>query len=453
MSDLGTRVRELRGLRGLAQSELARLTGLSNGYVSLVETGQRHPSAHALSALAAALGTTAAYLTGGDAAPSERSVAATVAAAELALDEGDASAAHAMLTSLDPAHVSRANRLAFLRALGNALDQTGRVDDSIEVFEQALVVAREDGLTLEVAALGMWLVGAHLESGTLSRSVEVGIQVLAEVEAAGAAGSDEHLRLGSTVLWALFERGDLLQARTRARVLTQVAEERGSARGRGSVYWNAALIAQGCHEDDRALDLAQRALDALIESGSARDVARMRYDYGYMLLRTATPQPRVALQHLTAAQSDLERFGSTMEVARLHIEQARAHLMVGWTTEADKLATKGLALLGGVVNLDACEARIVLGDVAFLRGDMPTAERRYRWAAERLEMMAARARGATVWAALGARLRSTGDLAGAVRAYRAALDTSNLPSVYPVIKPLAAPAATQVPELRAALSL
>jgi transcriptional regulator with XRE-family HTH domain len=50
-------VKELRATRGLSQRELAKLAGITNPYITLIETGQRkNPSLAVLKKLAKALG-------------------------------------------------------------------------------------------------------------------------------------------------------------------------------------------------------------------------------------------------------------------------------------------------------------------------------------------------------------------------------------------------------------
>jgi transcriptional regulator with XRE-family HTH domain len=54
---LSTMVKELRATRGLSQRELAKLAGITNPYITLIETGQRkNPSLAVLKKLAKALG-------------------------------------------------------------------------------------------------------------------------------------------------------------------------------------------------------------------------------------------------------------------------------------------------------------------------------------------------------------------------------------------------------------
>lgn len=49
------RLKELREERGLSTTELARLAGVSRGYISLIENGQRQINARLLEALSKAL--------------------------------------------------------------------------------------------------------------------------------------------------------------------------------------------------------------------------------------------------------------------------------------------------------------------------------------------------------------------------------------------------------------
>ena len=63
MESLGARIRRLRGEQGLSLSELARLSGVSKGYLSQVERSpDARPSAATIFAVARALGTSVADL-------------------------------------------------------------------------------------------------------------------------------------------------------------------------------------------------------------------------------------------------------------------------------------------------------------------------------------------------------------------------------------------------------
>ena len=62
LARLGTRVRELRGRRGLTLQQLAALSALSPRFLGQVESGRGNISVRNLAGLAKALGTTAADL-------------------------------------------------------------------------------------------------------------------------------------------------------------------------------------------------------------------------------------------------------------------------------------------------------------------------------------------------------------------------------------------------------
>lgn len=49
-------IARLRRERGLTQAELARITGLSCGYIAAIEQGRRHPTVKTLAIIAEALG-------------------------------------------------------------------------------------------------------------------------------------------------------------------------------------------------------------------------------------------------------------------------------------------------------------------------------------------------------------------------------------------------------------
>lgn len=405
---------------------------MSFGYVSLIENGQRAPSLDALHSLAKALKTSVAYLLEGEDAGEEIEVAETVRLAEAAWETGQARATRDLLTTLNVGELSQQHRFRVLRLLAGAYELSGDIDQAVATFEEALETARRDAGVEQVAETGMWLVGCLLEAGALMRSAEVGMEVLAEIEDGGITGTDAHLRLGSTVVWALFEMGDYMYANFRAQELMRVADELGTLRGRGSVYWNAALIRQALGDDAGGLQLAQRALDLMHEAGSDRDIPRLQLDYATMLLTGRATDPTEAWERLVIAAAGIEEYGSVLEQARCLIQQARAKLMLGDLDTAEDFAVHGLARLGGMVNLDTCDGYLVYGDIAAARGELPLAKRRYKWAGERLAMMSASKRAGRAWADLARRLEAAGDLDGAIQAYRDSADAHRIRSAAPV---------------------
>ena len=418
---------------GLSQTALAG-DDFSPSYISLIESGRRTPTESALQVLAARLGTTAEYLRRGDKAPSEERARLEIGFARLALTNGEAEQARDRLLALDLSTISPRYHADALHTLALAYDALGDLDAAVGVLEPLLARAREERRAIDAAAIATSLVVAYHDAGDLGRSVELGEEVLAEVEAHGIAGTDEHLRLGSTILWSYYERGDLLYATHRAAELIRLAEEKGTMRGRGSIYWNASLVAEGRGDLGEARRLTERALAYLSEGAASLDVPRLRSHYAWLLLRSDPPEPELALEHLASATRELELIGSEIDLARCEFESGRAHLLLGDLVEAEDCARSGLERLDDDAPMDICNGRLLLGDVFAARGLVSEAQQSYRWAADMWGMMSAGRESAKVWRSLGDRMLQQGDHEGAAKAYEAALSEAGIrPTVLPMV--------------------
>ncbi|MCU1433113.1 MAG: helix-turn-helix domain protein [Actinotalea sp.] len=438
MTELSERLRTERVRAGLSQTALAG-EDFSPSYVSLIESGRRVPTDNALGVLAGRLGTTVDYLRYGDKAPSEERARLEIGFAKLALANGAADEARDRLLALDLSTIAPRHHAEALHALAMAYDALGDLDQSVAVLEPLLASARAKGRMLEAAKLAMTLVSTYHEAGDLNHSIAFGEQVLAEVEAAGLTGTDEHLRLAATILWSYYDRGDLLYATHRAAELVNIAESMGSMRGRGSIYWNAALVAEGRGELAEAERLTERALGYLSEGTASLDVPRLRLHYAWLLLRIDPPDPHAALAHLEVASRDLTTLGYEMDLARCDFEIGRAHLILGDPHAAEEHARTGLARVEGKTTLISCYGNILLGDAMATRGDLDGAQGAYRWAADMLGMMSAGRESASVWRSLGDRMLEQGDIDGAVRAYDSALREAGIrPTTVPVVQNLSA---------------
>ncbi|MBO1750712.1 helix-turn-helix transcriptional regulator [Actinotalea sp. BY-33] len=435
MTELSERLRDERTRAGMSQTALAG-EDFSPSYISLIEAGRRMPTDAALAVLADRLGTTADYLRHGDKAPSEERARLEIGFARLALANGAAEEARDRLLALDLSTIAPRHHAEALHALAQAHEALGELDESINVLEPLLKEARLRGRATEAATLATSLVAAYHEAGDLGHSIELGEQVLQELETLGVAGTDEHLRLASTILWSYYERGDLLFAAHRAAELVRLADEAGTMRGRGSIYWNASLVAEGRGDLAEARRLTERALAYLSEGASSRDVPRLRLHYAWLLLRLDAPEPEAALEQLGRAQTNLALVGSEVELARCDFESGRARLLLGEIDAAEDLARSGLGRLDETATLDRCNGHILLGDVLAAQGSLDEAHAAYRWAADMLGMMSAGRESASVWRALGDRLLAHGDLAGAAQAYETALREVGIrPTTTPLVTP------------------
>ncbi len=437
MTDLADRIRAERARAGLSQTGLAG-DDFSPSYVSLIESGRRTPTDAALAILAGRLETTVEYLKYGDRAPSEERARLEIGFARLALANGEAQQAKDRLLALDLSTISPRYHGEARRALAMAHEALGELDESVEVLEPLVHEALARRAYLEAATLASTLVTIYIEAGDLSRSIDIGELVLAEVEQSGMTGTDEHLRLASSILWSYYERGDLLFATHRAAELIRLAEEKGTHRGRGSIYWNSSLVAEGRGDLGEARRLAERALGYLSEGAASRDVPRLRLHFAWLLLRSEPAEPSAALGQLELAARDLELVGTEAELARCDFEAGRAYLLLGHVDEAEQRARAGLdRLTPGETTLDVCNGRMLLGDVLAARGQVAEATECYRWAADMFGMMSAGREASKVWRSLGDRMMANGDADGAARAYEAALREAG-------IRPTALPNLTMV---------
>jgi tetratricopeptide (TPR) repeat protein len=420
VTELSERIRTERIRAGLSQTALAG-DDFSPSYVSLIESGRRSPTDAALRVLAERLGTTADFLRYGDKAPSEERARLEIGFARLALANGAPDEARNRLLALDLSTIAPRHHSEALYALGMAHSALGDLDQSVAVLEPLLAEARARRAWLEAATLAMTLVGTYLEAGDIGHSIELGESVLKELEAAGIEGTDEHLRLASTVLWSYLSRGDLLFAAHRASELVALAETKGTRRGRGSIYWNASIVAEQRGDVAEAERLTARALEHLSEGSTNLDLPRLRVHYAWLLLRADPPDPPAALHYLELAFPDLVQLAYEIDIAQCEFETGRAHLMLGDSARAEALARSGLARLDGPPVLMTCDGQILLGDVLGARGDLDGAQACYRWAADMLGMMSATRESAVAWRALGDRMLAAGELADAVQAYERAL--------------------------------
>ncbi|MGV8965287.1 MAG: helix-turn-helix domain-containing protein [Cellulomonas sp.] len=430
MTTIGDRIRHLRTAAALSQTALAG-DSFSPSYISLIEAGRREPTDAALVVLAGRLDTTADYLRHGESGPNESRARLELDYAKLALANGDSRESRDRMLAIDLAEVAPVMHTEILLTLARAYEGLGDLEASIAVLEPLLERVRARANHLDSAAIATDLVISYLQAGDLHRSVDLGEQVLAELERAGLAGTDEHLRLGATLLWAYVERGDLLFATHRAAELIAQADKLGTPRGRGSVYWNAAIVAEERRDYVLAQRYTARALALVGETGSGRDISRLRIHYAWLLLRTEPAEPLAALEQIALAAPSLAIIGSEVDVAFGDIESSRAYLLLGDVARAEDFVRRAIERLGEKPRLDTCRAHLVLGDALLARGDEVGAAGEYRWAADMLGMMAASRQSAAAWRELGDRFLAQGDVAGAARSFDRALREAGLRPTVP----------------------
>jgi tetratricopeptide (TPR) repeat protein len=238
-------------------------------------------------------------------------------------------------------------------------------------------------------------------------------------------------------VWALVECGDWLFAARRVEELIGVAERFGSLRARGSIYWNAGLVAHQRGLVAEAIRLTDRAVAMLGEQEESRDLPRLRMHHAWLLLNQSRPQAVEALRQLDRAESNHSLAGSKLDLGVLATLRGRAHLLLGELAEAAEHAAGALSLLGGSAHVERVSALVLLGDVESARLDVVVAREAYGEAERLLSGMSPSRALARLWRELGDACRALGEPDRAIAAYDRSLAMVGLPA-RPTAGPMAA---------------
>ncbi len=212
-----------------------------------------------------------------------------------------------------------------------------------------------------------------------------------------------------------------MYATLRAEELIEVADSAGSARARGSVYWNAAAVAHERGRVSEALRLTDRATALLGDEEASRDLPRLRVNFAWIALELPEPRPIEALEQLDLAEADPALAGSTLDLGVAKTLRGRAHLQLGNIDDAAENAANALQLLGPSAHVERVSALLLLGDVGTAQLDLDLAKEAYGEAQDVLTRMMPTRRVARLWRELADSLRSFGDHHSAIAAYDQAL--------------------------------
>lgn len=421
---LGRRIRDRRLARALTQADLAA-EDVTVSYISRIESGSRRPDAELCERFAVRLSTTAAYLITGVEPNRSQEITLELRYAELALESGEPIEAErrtANVLKTDQAILPEQQSEAhYLHA--RALESQGQLDQAITELEPL------------VAAVGSerWLAAAIAHSrclrefGDLTRAIETGESMLAQVSAAGLDGTDEAIQLAVTVAFAYYERGDLGHAMRMCQSAINQADALGSATARGSAYWNASVFESGRGATSAAIPLAERALALLGEGSDVRNLARLRLQLGIMLLRLDPPEHTDALAYLHQARAELSASSASLvDLARCDTAIGRALFAAGDLDGAQRAADQANESSGELSPSVAADALAVLGQIAAAEGNGSQARDLYGAAVRHLTAVGSDRGAAQLWLELGALLDAAGDSEAARDAYLSAAVSTGL---------------------------
>jgi transcriptional regulator with XRE-family HTH domain len=418
---LGQRLRAVRIERGLSQADLASDL-VSPSYVSLIESDRRSPERDVLDGLARRLGCSSLYLEFGVSPEEVNEQRLRLQFAEIARANGALGEARERFTELLPL-ASGEIRYGASWGLARTEEALGNLHDALTHIDALLEASRAG----EVGAPGLLsLLMARCRvyrlAGDLARSIEVGEDAVREVRELGLEGSEEEIRLASSLVASYWARGDMFSAQHLAIEVIHRAERLGSRKARGAAYWNACTVAAARGQLPLALELADRTLALLAESAPDRSLAGMRITYAWLLLRCEPPRLDEADAMLSRAHEVLAGLSFSPHLANCETEMARSALLRGDFDEAGRLAGQAVATCADGGAAEVQHARVVSGLALVLSGQADEGAGVVSDAAGRLAEMGSRLEGAQAWRDLAEALIQLGRSDLAIEALRHAAD-------------------------------
>jgi len=418
---LGQRVRALRTERGLSQADLAGDL-VSPSYVSLIESGQRSPDREVLEGLARRLGCSAQYLESGIAPEEITEQRLRLQFAEIALANGSVDEAHEQFLELTTVASSEI-RLQAVWGLARTEEALGNLHTALTHLDALLETARA-GQPGAPSLLEIHVSRCRIfrDVGDFGRSIEVGEAALREVRGLGLEGTEDEIRLASTLVAAYWSRDDLFTAQHLADQVIERAERLESRTAQANAYWNASLVAMAGGQLTLALDLAKRTMGLLAESSQERSLARMRTTYAGLLLRCDPPRISEADALLERGHEVLAGLALQQNLARCETEMARSALLRGDYPDAVRIAENAMARCAGTDTADVEDARVVLGLALIMNGEPDPGADAVLSAASRLEELGSHRVAARAYRELGEALLLNGLQDQAIAALRRAAD-------------------------------
>ncbi|WP_235017935.1 helix-turn-helix domain-containing protein [Thermomonospora echinospora] len=427
---LGQRIRALRIRQGVSQAQLA-YPELSDSYISLIESDKRVPAPSVIELLAAKLNCSATYLVSGVSEEVVDELRVTLDYAEIALQNGAAEEARARFADV----LANTDAVALPELLQQArwghalaLEAAGALEEAIAELRRLTAETSAEADLEQWAKVHVALSRCLRERGDISAGVEVAEEALRRLVASGAESTDGAVHLGSSLLAAYIERGDLVRARQLAEQLIARAERIGSPLARMAAYWEAAYIAEVRGDYEEGLTLAERALPLLGVLDDSRNLSRLRMVYAGLLLRAHPEQAEQARELLLRIREQINSSSAgEIDVALCLIELARAETALGRPADAVTLTHEALDLLGDSPRRASAGALTVLGEAYVRLGRTEDAVEVLTRAATHMEEMESSREAAQAWFDLAELLGETGAADGPrLGAYRRALACAGL---------------------------
>ncbi|MFF0306127.1 helix-turn-helix domain-containing protein [Streptosporangium sp. NPDC004379] len=358
---IGQRIKTVRRQRGLSQAQLAH-PELSDSYVSLIESGKRTPTPAVLELLAHKLDCSLTYLVNGVTAEQMQEIELNLGYARIAMENGEVTEARTRYAEvLADEGVAGLPQLRQEAEYGLALatEACGDLDGAIALLN---TLRRDDAGTMSPerhVAIVVALSRCYREQGDLGRAVEVVEQILGG--AVRPAWTNDLVKLGTQLLAAYIDRGDMLRSRQFAAELLAAAELIGNPLTISWTNWTAAIVAAETGHNDEAAAYAERALAVQSEQEDPRLLALLRSDYLQVMLLARPAQADVWRDGLERLQGELQESSASMiNKLRCTMNLVRAELLLSRPEQANEHIRTAYDILDGMPQALQAEVRMLL---------------------------------------------------------------------------------------------
>jgi tetratricopeptide (TPR) repeat protein len=424
-SRLGQRLRALRVAAGLTQEGLAE-GRFSKEYISQIERGKTRPTESTIEWLAQRLGVDPAFLSDGVSVEERTKVETLLARAEAQTEAHRYEEGIASFREARPAVEATGSSDLALRLLSGeawALQEHGEVNASLELLQKARdLVESAQFSDVDRADVLFRVAVCRYKLSSIGTAVALFDEALALAERSGLPCDLLRAEILNWRSRCHRRQRDYVAAHEDVHRALELAQDVGDRRALANTYFMASAIAQRQGHWILSRSYAQRAKQLYQALNDERNVGRLLLQLGGLTLLLGDEDQ--AVEHLKASFTQALESDSPADAAQALGGLARVHLTKGEYDQADEMARKALALLGGREDFlhEICPSQLVLGRALMERGRFDEAGDCFREADAAAEQMASISHRAEAWVAMGDLAARRGDDRESARLYRNAAE-------------------------------
>lgn len=269
--ELGERIRGRRIAQGLRQAAFVG-PGISAGYISLIESGQRRPSQAALDHILSVLGLTLEQLLGATPSLFTPQIKTIISQAEFAMRQDNPREALRLCATLPPAERS-SPRVTVVEAEAHfVMGDNERVTATVPQATFDLIEDR----TWDYARRGL-IVHARATSQGLAdiESVLFVLRIRKLLQDVSSPDELFVLQHAASLSGCLAEVGDVHGAMAALRTVEELVSRVKNFRAKSSLFWAKAIVHAEVGQSDDAIQNIKQALEILFKHGDVHDRRRI----------------------------------------------------------------------------------------------------------------------------------------------------------------------------------